>query len=190
VKKILANTYAAIDEMFSIDAHLAADALNYMENNIGSKEMLLKCAWKMVFQKNVNTEMVLALVETYEYESVAQKNIDIAGVAIVRAMISTEITHTIEEKCVYIVELSNGTVKIGVSANLGRRLKEIKNQSGANIIRFCYSNNTKNAFVIEAKMHEEFSEYRLNGEFFYADYQDCKRRLEAFKDIAYLEVAS
>lgn len=78
-------------------------------------------------------------------------------------------------KCVYALEMSNATVKIGMSQNVKQRIAAITGASGLSVLN-CY--NTKMfaeeiARTIEKACHENFSAYRIKGEFFNIAFSDA-----------------
>jgi hypothetical protein len=72
-------------------------------------------------------------------------------------------------KQLYIIELSTGLVKIGISANIDKRLKTIEKSSGSKILnKQIFS--VSNPFSTESTLHKTFAKYRTNGEFFKCDF--------------------
>lgn len=71
-------------------------------------------------------------------------------------------------KCVYVLEMSNNTIKIGVSNNVKRRILEISSRTGLKVINSYNSKmiERKIAFDIERECHNYFSSNRVKGEFF------------------------
>ena len=185
-EKILKEVYLAIEELKDIDNAMSNELFDYMENNLGNTDILLDAAYKLYFSNKRN--FAEALLETYERECAVRGYADISSYAVLKATISMEGVQVNNAKRVYLFELSNGTVKIGVSSNIERRITEIENQTGAKVLKIACTEETDNAFCIEHSIHEELSDKRVYGEYFSASFEYCKRRLEAFKDIAYLEI--
>ena len=70
----------------------------------------------------------------------------------------------IESKHVYLLLSDDNTIKIGVTSNFDRRLKQVKNASGKNIINFIYTDKLEKALDIEKFLLIYFDDYRINGE--------------------------
>lgn len=89
-----------------------------------------------------------------------------------------------EQKCVYILEMSNGTVKIGCTKNFKQRMKNISTGSGLNVVNWCYSQNfdSRDAYSFERMCHEAFSENRIKGEFFNIDFVSAVVELAKYTD--------
>lgn len=88
---------------------------------------------------------------------------------------------------VYVFDMENDTVKIGISNSVGRRRNDISNSSGMDIPRWCYSKALpKNrAFGIEAELHRHFNENRTRGEFFKIPYADACDKLSEYTKVFY-----
>lgn len=78
-----------------------------------------------------------------------------------------------EKKCLYIFQLSDKTVKIGVSKNPQQRINTLSKQSGKKVINQWISNLLINAFKIEKELHEFFSSKRLEGEYFQINFNEA-----------------
>ena len=78
-----------------------------------------------------------------------------------------------QTKCVYVSLLSIGTVKIGVSNNVVRRIQEISHASGLQVVKYCYTKPlpVDLAFSVELICHNHFHESRMEGEFFQIEYE-------------------
>lgn len=74
-------------------------------------------------------------------------------------------------KSVYVIEMENKTVKIGIANDTTRRFREIRAASGMKILRQWISKPTKRAFELERKVHKSLKDYRLNGEYFNISYE-------------------
>ena len=88
-------------------------------------------------------------------------------------------------KCVYILEMDNDTVKIGVTADLNKRTRNIMNSSGAKILRQCRTNymSKSDALKIEDACHKALEKYRLKGEFFKITFEEACEELKKYVDI-------
>ena len=67
-------------------------------------------------------------------------------------------------KHVYIILAHDDTIKIGITSNIDRRFKEIKNASGKDIVDFIFTDKLYNAYNIEQFLLAYFDDYRINGE--------------------------
>lgn len=79
-----------------------------------------------------------------------------------------------KRKVVYALEMSNDTVKIGISSRIDQRIQELKNASGMDVLNIYKTKKLphKLAMAIEAAAHKYFADVRLNGEYFNADFAD------------------
>ena len=83
---------------------------------------------------------------------------------------------------VYVIE-SNGNYKIGFSSNFKKRIKSYKTHlPDFNVV---INVECDNAFNIESFLHDEFSECRLKGEWFYLDQTDLVKCLSIINKMAY-----
>lgn len=91
-------------------------------------------------------------------------------------------------KTVYALDMSNGTVKIGVTQNLAQRIARIEGHSGLIVLRHFESKTFSdgNAFAIERACHKTFAAERTNGEFFAIKFEDAvaeiERRVDDYPD--------
>lgn len=76
---------------------------------------------------------------------------------------------------VYVLEMSNNTVKIGVTHDFKQRKKTIKGHSGLTITReWSSSEMPRNiAFKVEHLCHDELKEHKTQGEFFNIPFDDA-----------------
>lgn len=86
---------------------------------------------------------------------------------------------------VYVFEMENNTVKIGVSNSVGRRRNDIIHSSGLEIPRWCYTKPfpREKAFEIEADCHRFFKEYQTKGEFFRITYATALAKLQTYGEV-------
>lgn len=88
---------------------------------------------------------------------------------------------------VYVFELDNNTVKIGISENIRRRIKEI--QGGGNtVLRFAISQRgfkKSEARRIEAACHRYFKNRRKpkQREYFYVPYDEANAYLQTYTPV-------
>lgn len=85
--------------------------------------------------------------------------------------------------CVYVLEMSNGTVKIGYTRNIEKRMRNISNGSGLEILNHYKTEfiDSEIAYSIEQKCHAAFEGRRLKGEFFNINFDEaCVKLKEIF----------
>lgn len=93
---------------------------------------------------------------------------------------STTVETEPEKACVYVLRLSNGTVKIGVTADVLERARTIERQSGFKVERVYNSSpvNRDLALDVEKALHIKFANQRLEGEFFSVTFEGACREME------------
>lgn len=77
---------------------------------------------------------------------------------------------SLKNKYLYVLEFTNGTVKIGITKEKEKRMRAISSASGMNITRSYFTDKIDNVQNLETKMHRQFKDKRLNGEFFDIDF--------------------
>lgn len=85
---------------------------------------------------------------------------------------------------VYIFELDNGTVKIGISNNIMRRVKEV--QGAVKVTKIAYSRASFKewqAREIERDCHNHFRDKRKMNEYFYVTFNEAKTYLQNITDV-------
>ena len=89
------------------------------------------------------------------------------------------------QKSVYVFDMGNGTVKIGVSKNIEQRRQAVMGNSGLQIIQYCYSHKLpiKKAFEIESACHQHFANEHVFREFFAVSYFKAKTYLATHVNI-------
>ena len=70
------------------------------------------------------------------------------------------------DKLLYLAENSNGLLKIGISVNPYRRIRELSTASGVPVTLLGVWDVELNVRVVEAKLHKVFKDFRLEGEWF------------------------
>ena len=90
----------------------------------------------------------------------------------------------IEQKCVYILKMNNGTVKIGCTNNFKKRMRAISTGSGLSVVNWCYSQDFDSdyAYFVERTCHEAFSSERIKGEFFNIAFDSAVVELAKYTD--------
>lgn len=89
--------------------------------------------------------------------------------------------------CVYAFEMSDGTVKIGVTKNLEQRIKDVASNFYLDVLRVYHTDYAPRMFMytIENRCHGRFSDFRVRGEFFAIPFEDACAELDRHaKDIA------
>lgn len=89
-------------------------------------------------------------------------------------------------KLVYVFNMGNGTVKIGITNNVAERRRTIMFSSGLFIAQFCQTQllPEKEAMLVESTCHTHFDDRRVLGEFFRVPYQEAKEFLASISSIA------
>ena len=84
--------------------------------------------------------------------------------------------------CVYVLEMNNVTVKIGITSNFFKRKRNIETGSGLTVVRYFNTHylNEKYARLIESLCHGIFSPYKLEGEFFSVDFEEACKAIDSF----------
>ena len=90
------------------------------------------------------------------------------------------------QSCVYVWQMNNGTVKIGVTADVIKRLNTIEHSSGLEV-NDTFSTaqiDRRVAYKIENACHKTFAAYRTKGEFFTVSFAEAcvelKKQLERY----------
>ena len=86
--------------------------------------------------------------------------------------------------CVYAVEMSNGTVKIGKTKILEKRAGIIATSSGLTILNSYHTEYVHYSIAAEIEMacHRTFSAYRTKGEFFNITFAEACAELDKYAD--------
>lgn len=87
--------------------------------------------------------------------------------------------------CVYVLQMDNNRVKIGVTSDFSRRLATITNNSGMTVKDWCHTSyiNRTQALKIERRCHAHFQLQRAEGEFFNINFEDASTELEKYATI-------
>lgn len=90
-----------------------------------------------------------------------------------------------QTKCVYILKMSNESVKIGVTGNFRQRARAIETGSSLSVIDWCHTEYLPSevAYSIEAECHKIFANCKIQGEFFDATFTEVKTELSNFAEI-------
>ncbi|MBR3746559.1 MAG: GIY-YIG nuclease family protein [Selenomonadaceae bacterium] len=90
-----------------------------------------------------------------------------------------------QTKCVYVLEMSNGSVKIGVTGNFRRRARAAETGSGLTITDWCHSGYLPSsyAYFVEAECHKIFENCKIQGEFFNVSFAEAQAELNQLAEI-------
>ena len=86
--------------------------------------------------------------------------------------------------CVYAFEMSNGTVKIGITKNIQNRIFSIKASSGLNVVNFYHTDFAPHNFMlsVERACQKHFKNNQIQGEFFNITFAEACAELDKYKD--------
>ena len=95
-------------------------------------------------------------------------------------------TAEIAQKCVYVLLMSNSTVKIGYTGNFERRRRQIEMGSGLTVIDMYFTSLMPRniASLVEWACQEVFSSRRIKGEFFSVDFNEVCAKVNYFLELA------
>lgn len=77
------------------------------------------------------------------------------------------------KKHLYVIQMSNGSVKIGIAYDIKRRYSQIQASSGMKITEHWESGLIEDAYVLETALHRKYRDKRLNGEYFDINYEEA-----------------
>ena len=89
-------------------------------------------------------------------------------------------------KCVYVIEFSDGTVKIGITQNFLQRARQLNKETCLEIKKWCHSDYLiiEEAQELESALLEQFAELKIAGEFFKVEYESAMTELMKRVEIA------
>lgn len=93
-------------------------------------------------------------------------------------MLENKLGASLKNKYLYVLEFTNGTVKIGITKEKERRMKAISSASGMNITRSYFTEEIDNVQNLETELHRHFKNKRLNGEFFDISFEDAVKEVK------------
>lgn len=81
---------------------------------------------------------------------------------------------------VYLLQMDNGTVKIGITDSIKKRIPAIEHASGNFVLEGYHTKKFYNSVAreIESLMHERFEQYRKVGEYFYITLDAAREKLQ------------
>ncbi len=85
---------------------------------------------------------------------------------------------SLKNKYLYVLEFTNGTVKIGITKEKEKRMKAISSASGMNITRSYFTEIIDRVQDLETELHRHFKDKRLNGEFFSISFEEAVAEVE------------
>ncbi len=89
---------------------------------------------------------------------------------------------SLKNKYLYVLEFTNGTVKIGITKEKERRMQAISSASGMDITRSYFTGKIDNVQSLETELHRHFKDSRLNGEFFNISFDEAVTEVEKRTD--------
>lgn len=80
----------------------------------------------------------------------------------------------VRNKRLYVTEMNNGTVKIGIATDINRRFRQIKSASGMEITKASYTDIFPKAHEKELQLHKKYGKDRLKGEYFSCSFTQAR----------------
>ena len=80
---------------------------------------------------------------------------------------------SLKNKYLYVLEFTNGTVKIGITKEKEKRMRAISSASGMKITRSYFTEKIDNVQNLETELHRHFKDKRLQGEFFDITFEEA-----------------
>jgi predicted GIY-YIG superfamily endonuclease len=167
--KLIGKFIFMLDYLKEIDYELSEQLSRFAQNGIGKPEVLLESAVKISYNRAYSSCAML-LVKAYEHYMFETEGycfpylVNSVRELISRNMVEKETNDL--NKCLYLIEMSNGTIKIGIAKDVERRISQIKSASGMDIKKCLYTSTFENAQKYENKLHKKYKDDRKNGEYF------------------------
>lgn len=168
------------DYLQDIDYNLAKKLQKFSLDGIGEPEILLECAVKISFNRAYCSSAML-LLSAYEYYMLENKGyfypyiLHSVRETIARNMVT--VGSDSSNKSLYLLKMSNGTVKIGIAKDVKRRISQIKASSGMDVENFLFTDVFDKAKEKEKSLHKKYKNKRKNGEFFECDFYEVEREI-------------
>lgn len=168
------------DYLQEIDYELSEKLSKFVLEGIGEAEVLLECAVKISFNRAYCSSAML-LLSIYEYHMFESKGycypylLHSIRETITRNMITVESNSS--NKCLYLLKMSNGTIKIGIATDIKRRISQIKASSGMNVENYLFTDIFDKAKEKENELHKKYKNNRKNGEFFSCDFSEVEKEI-------------
>ena len=88
-------------------------------------------------------------------------------------------------KCVYVLEMSNGWIKIGMTQDFRRRARQIALETGLSVKNWCHTNYLPPEIArdIESACHANFESCRIDGEFYTTSFDSATAEVEKHEEI-------
>ena len=176
MKELDEKVYRIIDEAF--DKERASQALEYYLNGNGSPLSLIELGISEAIRTQ-DLNIYDTLREAYGLECYANKlgNLSLTNFCIDSGLFcqffKVERSAGKGSKHLYVIQMSNESVKIGIAYDIKRRYSQIKASSGMEIVKHWESEKTINALVFETALHRKYKDKRLKGEYFNIDYDEA-----------------
>ncbi len=178
---ILTNGFMFMFEYLKdTDYELAEKLSKFVLDGVGETEILLECAIKVSFNK-AYCKYAIDLVKVYEDYMIEKSGSYLPYLVysvketIFRNMIAKESKP--KSKRLYLCQMSNGTVKIGIADDVKRRISQIRYSSGMNVEKCLFTDTFDKAGKKETELHEKFKNTRKNGEFFSCKFSDVEKEI-------------
>jgi hypothetical protein len=96
-----------------------------------------------------------------------------------------------KQSCVYVLLMSNNTVKIGRSKEFEKRKRTIETSSGLTVLKNYHTEllDFNDACEIENNCHRYYKDNKVKGEFFHIDFEEAKKRVLALLQLSYADKA-
>ena len=178
---ILTNGFMFMFEYLKdTDYELAEKLSKFVLDGVGETEILLECAIKVSFNK-AYCKYAIDLVKVYEDYMIEKSGSYLPYLVysvketIFRNMIAKESKP--KSKRLYLCQMSNGTVKIGIADDVKRRISQIRYSSGMNVEKCLFTDAFDKAGKKETELHEKFKNTRKNGEFFLCKFSEVEKEI-------------
>lgn len=154
----------------------AEQALDYYLYEKGNVFSLMELALSEAINGNyVNYK---TLEKAFDYDCVAHglREYSLIGFCMTTGLyhlFKREHTVTKRKKHLYVIKMSNGSVKIGIACDTERRFRQITSSSGMSIESRWESELIENAYMYETALHKRYKEKRLKGEYFDIDFDEA-----------------
>lgn len=176
--RVIGKFIFMFDYLKEIDYELSKRLSLFIKDGIGKPEVLLECAVKISYNRAYSSCSML-LVEEYEhYMFETEENgypylVNAVRELIIRNMIEKETNDL--KKCMYLLEMSNGTIKIGIAKDVERRISQIKTASGMDVKKCIFTSSFENAHKYENGLHRKYKKDRKNGEYFSTSFYSVEK---------------
>lgn len=182
---VVSRVNNAIISLYDSSPIIARKAYEYFNFNEGKPETLLDAACALREDKCDNyLSLVGSLITAYKNDIYSS----CGDIPVFTEYLFMGLAHNYEMshkrnpitslKSIYVVQLSNGYVKIGISYKVKTRFNSIAHGAGAYIMNEYHTAPLDKAQELERMMHKHYANNRLNGEFFDIDFDECVNLLK------------